>query len=72
MNEQEGGRSPFELSDRAIVVILSALQSRKAAEQNNLGLGPGSELAIHQVERTEVEFLQQMPDAAKLRLGIGR
>jgi hypothetical protein len=69
-DQQNAARLPFELSGEAVIAILGALASRKAAERNNLDLGPGSQRTVDQVERAERELLQQVPDDAKIQLGI--
>ena len=70
MNRVTAIRLPFELSGDAVITILGALASRKAAEQNNLALGPGSQRIVAQSKRAELEMIKQVPDDARKHLGI--
>ena len=67
MSKTTATRWPFELTGKSVIMILSALERLKAAEQNNLALGPGSDSVIHEIERAEVELREQMPDDAAIQ-----
>ena len=53
---------PFALSLETVEIVLDALARLKAAESNDMQLGPGSQRRVNAVERAEKELRQQMPD----------